>query len=231
MVIQLQPKSGEGIVPGAPAQLHPLLGLDTIVVKKKIEMVEVVLGCETKNRYHIFDSQERELFRAKEDTDWCTRQCCGQARPVELPIVDTAGREVMHLTRPYRCQGCCFPCCLQEAQVSLGQSGMGLASVEQQWSCLLPNLVVKDQAGYPVFQINLPKWCVFCADIHYKVWSIEDGEEVATITRQWPGFCKQALTDACHYTLNFPEHLDIKLKAALLGALFLLDFMYGEKPK
>ena len=30
-------------------------------------------------------------------------------------------------------------------QVSLGQSGMGLASVEQQWSCLLPNLLVKDQ--------------------------------------------------------------------------------------
>ena len=122
---------------------------------------------------------------------------------------------------------------------------MGLASVEQQWSCLLPNLVVKDQvifvvvvdvvvvdvvvavviivvvvvasfltlsskirsslssslpslpsssspyhhhchhhylncldsdhlhlglqAGYPVYQINLPNWCVFCTDIHYKV--------------------------------------------------------------
>ena len=73
-------------------------------------------------------------------------------------------------------------------QVSLAQSGMGLASVEQEWSCLLPNLLVKDQvvvdfaviigivfimvwfqAGYPVFQINLPRWCVFCADIHYKV--------------------------------------------------------------
>ena len=73
----------------------------------------------------------------------------------------------------------------------------------------------------------------------------------------------QAMTDACHYTLNFPENLDIKviivkilmslislqfwvipkshffkqpfnhfqLKAALIGALFLVDFMYGEKPK
>ena len=86
----------------------------------------------------------------------------------------------------------------------------------------------------------------------------------------------QALTDACHYTLNFPQHLDIKvsppsdcsthikyidisdqtlyqtivltsssqfkaallchlitfqLKSALIGALFLIDFMYGEKPK
>ena len=30
-------------------------------------------------------------------------------------------------------------------QVNLAQSGMGLASVEQQWSCLLPNLIVKDQ--------------------------------------------------------------------------------------
>ena len=82
------------------------------------------------------------------------------------------------------------------------------------------------------------------------------------------------MTDACHYTLNFPENLDIKviivkilmsisiistktfpiwlrcnvglfpkshfikqsinrfqLKAALIGALFLVDFMYGEKPK
>ena len=69
---------------GAPADLHILAGLDTLVVKKKIEMMEVilqsirlanpiipyikqmeshklifkvVLGCETKNRYHIFDAQ------------------------------------------------------------------------------------------------------------------------------------------------------------------------------
>ena len=85
-------------ITGAPADLHPLLGLDTIVVKKKvmiintssdhidhheinphhinphhidhhhfdhhqIEMVEVVMGCETKNRYHIFDDQVSTFFR------------------------------------------------------------------------------------------------------------------------------------------------------------------------
>ena len=37
-------------------------------------------------------------------------------------------------------------------QVNLAQSGMGLASVEQQWSCLLPNLIVKDQV---VVVVNL----------------------------------------------------------------------------
>ena len=82
-------------------------------------------------------------------------------------------------------------------QVNLAQSGMGLASVEQKWSCFLPNLLVKDQvlllvvivivigiflisvtfimvwlqAGYPVFHINLPRWCVCCADLHFKVTS------------------------------------------------------------
>ena len=30
-------------------------------------------------------------------------------------------------------------------QVNLAHTGMGLASVEQQWSFLLPNLLVKDQ--------------------------------------------------------------------------------------
>lgn len=194
-------------------------------------MMEVVLGCETKNRYHIFDAQDTELFTAKEDTDWCTRQCCGQARPLELPIKNASGNEVLHISRPYRCQSCCFPCYLQEAQVTLGQSGMGLGSIEQEWSCLLPNLVVKDQAGQAVFRINLPEWCVCCDDLQYKIWSESDSSDVGGITRKWPGLCKQAMTDACHYELYFPRKMDVKLKATLLGALFLIDFMYGEKPK
>lgn len=231
MAVQLQPKAGQGAIPGAPAGLHCLHNIDFLLVKKKIEMMEVVLGCETKNRYHIFDNQERELFTAKEATDWCTRQICGQARPVELPVMDSQGQEVLHITRPYRCQSCCFPCFLQEAQVSLAGSGMGVGSVEQEWSFLLPNLVVKDQAGQPVYRISLPEWCVCCDDLCYKVYSLEDGEEAAAITRKWPGLCKQAMTDACHYELSFPAGLDMKLKAALIGALFLLDFMYGEKPK
>ena len=32
--------------------------------------------------------------------------------------------------------------------MSLAQSGMGLASVDQEWSWILPNLVVKDQVFF-----------------------------------------------------------------------------------
>jgi hypothetical protein len=73
----------------------------------------VILGCETKNRYTIKDAQGIELFKAKEDTDFCTRQCCGNIRPFDLEIRDHYGREVIHLNRPLACGSCCFPCCLQ----------------------------------------------------------------------------------------------------------------------
>lgn len=51
------------------------------------------------------------------DTDCCTRQCCGPARPFEMKILDNQQREVIHLSRPLRCSSCWFPCCLQEIEI------------------------------------------------------------------------------------------------------------------
>ena len=51
-------------------------------------------------------------------TDCCNRQCCGPARSFDIKILDNNNQEVIHLNRPLRCQECCFPCCLQELEVS-----------------------------------------------------------------------------------------------------------------
>ena len=69
------------------------------------------------------------------------------------------------------------------------------------------------------------------------------------ITKQWSGLGKEMFTDADNFGINFPMDLDVKvrsialllarypviiilfpqMKATLLGALFLVDFMYFEK--
>ena len=36
-------------------------------------------------------------------------------------------------------------------------------------------------------------------------------------------------TDAQNFGLTFPIDLDVKMKAVLLGATFLIDFMYFER--
>ena len=49
------------------------------------------------------------------------------------------------------------------------------------------------------------------------------------VTKQWTGLVKEAFTDADNFSLTFPIDLDVKIKATLLGAVFLIDFMFFEK--
>jgi hypothetical protein len=59
-----------------------------------------------------------------------------------------------------------------------------------------------------------------------------DGEtEVGKISKQWSGLLREAFTDADNFGISFPMDLDVRMKAVLLGAMFLIDFMFFEKAK
>lgn len=49
-----------------------------------------------------------------------------------------------------------------------------------------------------------------------------EGNEVGKITREWSGLSKMLLTDADNFSIKFPIDLDVRMKAALLGACFLI---------
>merc|ERR1712210_225732 len=77
--------------------------------------------------------------------------------------------EVIHLNRPLRCQSCCFPCCLQEIEVS-SPPGSVIGTVEQEWSCLYPRFVIKDEAGSEILKIEGPLCpCSCCGDVDFNV--------------------------------------------------------------
>ena len=80
----LQPVKGHGFQSNAPRGLAYLDTLDQVFMKQKLELLEAFTGCETQNRYHILDPQGRQIFYAKEDTDCCTRWCCGKIRPFDM---------------------------------------------------------------------------------------------------------------------------------------------------
>ena len=42
------------------------------------------------------------------------------------------------------------------------------------------------------------------------------------ISKQWSGLGREMFTDADHFGINFPMDLDVRVKATLLGALFLI---------
>jgi len=217
--------------PGCPPGLQYLTSVDQLLVKQKVEVLEIVTGIETQNKYEVFNSLGQLVYKAKEDSNFCSRQCCGPLRSFDLHITDLQGQEVIQLNRPLRCQGCCFPCCLQEMEVC-SPPGNVVGSIEQQWSILYPRFLIKDLTGQPVLKIEGPCWtCSCCNDVEFVVKSVQTDEQVGMITKQWTGMVKEAFTDTDNFGISFPLDLDVKVKATLLGALFLIDFMYFEQPQ
>ena len=60
---------------------------------------------------------------------------------------------------------------------------------------------------------------------------VQTGQQVGLITKQWSGVGKEVFTDADNLGISFSLDLDVKVKATLLGALFLIDYMYYEDPE
>lgn len=48
------------------------------------------------------------------------------------------------------------------------------------------------------------------------------GEPIGRISKQWSGLVHEAFTDKDNFGIQFPLNLDVKMKAVLLGACFLI---------
>lgn len=104
----------------------------------------------------------------------------------------------------------------------------------KQWffrSICAPKYSVKDASGNVALTIEGPICTVgFCgADVDFMVMSPDGSTEVGKISKQWSGVLREAFTDADTFGINFPIDLDVRMKAVLLGATFLIDFNFFEK--
>lgn len=158
-------------IPNCPPGLEYLTSIDQLLVHQKVELLEAFTGFETANKYTVKNTLGQKVYWAVEDTDCCTRNCCGPARPFDMKVLDFYQNEVLHFNRPLRCQSCCFPCCLQELEVS-APPGNVIGMVEQNWSIFTPQFSIKDTSGNTVLRIEGP-FCTFsiCGDVEFKVGS------------------------------------------------------------
>ncbi|XP_033237524.1 phospholipid scramblase 1-like [Drosophila pseudoobscura] len=214
--------------PNAPYGLDYLTIVDQLLVKQKVELTEVLTGFETSNKYTILNASGQKVFYAVEDSDCCTRNCCATSRPFHLRILDNSPREIIHMHRPLACSACCFPCCLQSIEVS-APPGNVIGTIEQEWSICSPSFRILNHIGDTVLRIEGPL-CTYslCGDVEFNVVSLT-GEKIGKISKQWSGLAREIFTDADFFGISFPLDLDVRMKAVLLGATFLIDAMFFEK--
>ena len=56
----------------------------------------------------------------------------------------------------------------------------------------------------------------------HQVLSADGDVQVGKISKQWSGLIKEAFTDTDNFGVSFPADLDVRMKATLLGAVFLI---------
>lgn len=217
-------------LPGCPPGLEYLTQIDQLLVRQKKECVEIWTDWEERNRYEIRNSLNQMFFFAQEESSCFQRQCCGADRSFILHITDNYGQEVLRFSRAleWGCPCCADTCnCAFEVYVET-PSGERLGKVRQGQSCwMIPEYKIIDADGKQVLHIQGPACvCDCCAD--FEIQTLDKTQTIGSIKKKWRGVAEELLTDANSFSINFPMDLDVKVKAILMGAAFLIDFMFFE---
>ncbi|XP_071315025.1 phospholipid scramblase 2-like [Trachinotus anak] len=224
------PVGAQGVVPvGVPPGLEYLTQIDQILIHQKVELLEAFIGFETNNQYEIKNSLGQKIYKAKEKNDCCTRNCCGSLRSFDMKIKDNMDREVIRLIRPFRCVSCWCPCCLQEMEVQ-APPGTTIGYVKQDWHPFLPRFSIQGANKETVLKLEGPCFaCNCCGDVNFELKGKDSDKAIGRISKQWSGLLKEVFTDTDNFGIQFPLDMDVKMKAVLMGACFLIDFMFFEK--
>ncbi|XP_031440989.1 phospholipid scramblase 2 [Clupea harengus] len=231
---QYQPSPAAAVAPmsvpvGVPPGLEYLTQVDQILIHQKVELMEAFIGFETNNQYEIKNSLGQKIYKAKEKNDCCTRNCCGALRSFDMKIKDVNDREVIRLIRPFRCVSCWCPCCLQEMEVQ-APPGTTIGYVSQDWHPCYPKFSILGPNRETVMKLEGPCLaCNCCGDVNFELKGKDGGKSIGRISKQWSGLLKEVFTDTDNFGIQFPLDMDVKMKAVLMGACFLIDFMFFEK--
>ncbi|XP_070376896.1 phospholipid scramblase 1-like isoform X2 [Dermacentor albipictus] len=197
--------------------------------------VRAFTGIETCNAYTAKNSMGQFIYHITENSGCCARCCCGPRRCLEMDVRDYKSSVVMHFVRPLRCvhtMVCCvcWCCCLQEMEVQ-APPGNTIAHVYQKWSLCYPSFSIHDRNQKRVLDIvgplctqSIPCKC----DVEFTVYST-NGQPIGKISKHWSGLLKEYFTDADTFGVSFPLDMDVHLKAALIAATMLIDYMFFEE--
>ncbi|XP_029423382.1 phospholipid scramblase 4 [Nannospalax galili] len=217
-------------MPSCPPGLEYLAQLDNIHVLQHFEPLELMTNFETNNRYDIKNNVDQMVYMVTEDTDDFTRNAYRNLRPFVLRVTDCLGREIMTMQRPFRCTCCCFccSCARQELEVQC-PPGITIGFVSEHWNLCRAVYSIQNEKKEKVMGVRGPCATYGCgSDSVFEVNSLDGVSHIGSIIRKWNGFLS-TMGNADHFEIRFPLDLDVKMKAMVFGACFLIDFMYFER--
>ncbi|XP_023368766.1 phospholipid scramblase 4-like [Otolemur garnettii] len=107
--------------------------------------------------------------------------------------------------------------------------GVTLGFVAEHWNLCRAVYSIQNEKKENVMRVRGPCSTYGCgSDSVFEIKSLDGVSTIGSIIRKWNGLLS-AMADADHFDIRFPMDLDVKMKAMIFGACFLIDFMYFER--
>ncbi|KAG8136014.1 putative Phospholipid scramblase protein [Naja naja] len=196
------------VPPKCPPGLEYLSQMDQIIVDQQLELMEMISGYETCNKYEVKNAMGQWVYFAVEENDDYNLNRYGPFRSFTIKLFDSTNQPL-------------------EVQAPLGTV---IGYVKQKCYICQPRFVIQNEARENILKLHGPSLsCHANRDIHFQIKSFNEKSSIGKITRKWKGLAAEAATDASNFLMQFPMDLEVKTKTLLLGACFLLDFIFFER--
>lgn len=195
--------------------MHELERLGRLIVSQRKEWGEILSGFETHNKYIVFDDAGHEVYLAfEEGGSLLIRWWLRALRPFEIVLLTPDRQPVLRIHRPFRFY-------FHQVQIR-DAAGRPLGTIRRRFSVLRRRYDVLDDQGRTVYELFGPL-------VHPWTFEIRRDEDVfGRITKRWSGLGKEVFTDADNFGVEWPDDWPVAIKALLLGAVFLIDFVHFE---
>jgi len=199
-----------------------------------------------------------KIYFAQEDPSSCwIRNCCGQNREFGMPFTDSKLNEIFRLNKvrsvaqPSCCWNCCWSCqakccaccgldTTKPTSLKVVLDGKNKYEVRQvaDMPCGRPHFVIVDLTDEKViYEIQRDELCtsaICCDNVFYYLLDTNGKKIDGYLSKYWqgnnPGCCSW-MSECCNastHVIEFPKSASSDEKAALTGAMILMNFAYYQ---
>ncbi|XP_044257430.1 phospholipid scramblase 1-like isoform X1 [Tribolium madens] len=218
------------------SHFSPLHGLDflkdvhQIIIQQTVELTDLMASLESENRYTVKVPRGETIYYATESSTSFQRTCFGSSRAFTMRLYDPTQQEAIQFRRRLACGSCCSVFFyLQDLEVWI-PPGEYLGKITQKFNATKPCFVLYNKQMDIIYRIEGPEsafGCMWSKNHNFQIFTSDGLTQIGSIIHQW-----DQVQVAYNLYMQMPgQENNTRHKALLLGAAFLLEYMYFESAK
>ncbi|XP_012061921.1 PREDICTED: phospholipid scramblase 1-like [Atta cephalotes] len=196
-------------------------GVEQLEIQQVIDLSTLLGRLDKGIQYRVKVPRAETLFLAMESRIETESRLCGWYKGFVLNVLDQCGETAFIIRKDPSLLH--VPCSRQRITV---ESANLIGSVEKNFSPIGPSFTVYNAVQEPLCNIYGPFTCDCCMfkEAQFQIVSLDGSRQVASLIHQWDHFAVDYIL-----LLTFPVDTDVRLKSLLLGASFLIEYLYFHR--